>query len=106
MILLDTHVVVWAAIKPGRLSRAAARALQTAASTRALWISAASLYELALLLVHGSVRGTGRLSADIERIVSLLPAGTLDVTPEIAAIAASFPVGFPRDPMDRIIAAT
>lgn len=106
MILLDTNAATWAVIKHSRLSRAAARAIEKAAPTGALWISAITLYELSVMLVSGEIRGTGRLGADLDRIVASLPAGVLEITSEIASLAASFPKDFPSDPMDRIITAT
>jgi PIN domain nuclease of toxin-antitoxin system len=106
MILLDTNAATWAVMQPGRLSRAAARAIEKAAPAGALWIAGVSLYELSVMLARGEIRGTGRLGPDLDRMLASLPAGVLDITSEIATIAASFPADFPGDPMDRIISAT
>ena len=50
MILLDTHVVFWAAAEPKRLSRNAARSIEKASRAGGLWVSSVTLYELAGLV--------------------------------------------------------
>ncbi len=106
MILLDTHVVYWAAAEPKRLSREAIRSLGKAARGGGLWIASVTLYELAGLLKSGQIRGSGEIQRDVEAIVGAVSAGVLEITPEIAVVARHFPEDFPRDPMDRLIAAT
>jgi len=106
MILLDTHVLYWAAAEPRRLSRAAARAIEKAARTGGLWISSVTLYELAGMLKSGRVLGGGSPQNAVEAIVGAVHAGVHEITPEIAVRAQHFPDDFPRDPMDRLIAAT
>ena len=49
MILLDTHVLVWVAVEPRRLSRAAASAIRQATVTGGLAIASITLWELAFL---------------------------------------------------------
>jgi len=106
MILLDTHVVYWAAAEPRRLSHPAARAIEKAATAGGLWISSVTLYELAGMAKRGQVRGSGGPQAIVEAIVGAVRAGVHEITPEIAVLAQHFPDDFPRDPMDRLIAAT
>ena len=52
MILLDTHVVVWAAIEPKRLSRTAASTLLRARTGGGLAMSSISLWEMASLFAR------------------------------------------------------
>ena len=106
MILLDTHVVYWAAAEPKQLSRAAARAIEKASGAGGVWISSVTLYELAGMLKSGRVRGGGSPQSVVEAIVGAVRAGVHEITPEIAVLAQHFPDAFPRDPMDRVIAAT
>ena len=106
MILLDTHVVYWAAAEPRRLSRAAVRAIETASRAGGPWISAVTLYELAGLVKSGRVQGDGSPQSVVEAIVGAVRGGIQEITPEIAVLAQYFPDDFPRDPMDRLIAAT
>jgi PIN domain nuclease of toxin-antitoxin system len=61
-VLLDTHIWVWASVDPGKFKRAAVRAIENAAADRRLFVSAASVWEIALkaqkgdLLVSGDLR--------------------------------------------------
>ena len=106
MILLDTHVVYWAAAEPKRLSRDAARAIEKAYRAGGLWVSSVTLYELAGMVRSGRIRGGGPPQSVVEAIVGAVRAGVHEITPEIAVLAQHFPDDFPRDPMDRLIAAT
>jgi PIN domain nuclease of toxin-antitoxin system len=104
MILLDTHVLVWAVAESRRLSRAASAAILKAQADGGLAIAAISLWELAMLLSRGRIQAYGTVDASIR----LLTEGTVvkPITTEIASIAAQFPLNFPQDPADRLIAAT
>lgn len=106
MILLDTHVVYWAAAEPKRLSREATRAIEKAAGAEGLWISSVTLYELAGMVKTGRIRGASSPQNAVEAIVGAVRGGVQEITPEIAVLAQHFPDDFPRDPMDRLIAAT
>ena len=62
------------------------------------------MWELAWFLTRRRIQAYGT----IEVLVRLLLEGLtiLPITPEIAALATQFPDDYPRDPADRIIAAT
>ena len=105
MILLDTHVALWLALDPSKLSRLATSAIELAqAEGIEIAISCASLYEIARI-VH---RGRVDLDVSIEELFDQfgLRFSISDLTPSIALLAARLPSDFPGDPMDRIIAAT
>ena len=104
MIVLDTHVLIWAQGEPRRLSRAAESAIRRARATGSLAISAITVFELAILFTRGKLKTNTTLAAAIRQItegVEILPA-ILD----IALQAGHLPPDFPSDPMDRLIAAT
>lgn len=104
MILLDTHVLVWMVADSKRLSRSAISAIRTAQSEDGVAISAISLWELAALVARGRIHAYGTVEASVRLLtegVSVKP-----ITPEIAALAASFPNDYPGDPADRLIGAT
>ena len=63
VILLDTHALVWLVAEPARLSRAATDAIRRARSTGGLAVASITLWELAMLLVRGHVRGHGTVDA-------------------------------------------
>jgi PIN domain nuclease of toxin-antitoxin system len=106
LILLDTHVAVWATVEPRRLSGAAVSALKRARVSDGMAISAISLWELASLFKRGRVATYASVAASIDRVLETLGAVVKPITPEIAVLAAHLPVDYPRDPADRLIGAT
>jgi PIN domain nuclease of toxin-antitoxin system len=104
MILLDTHVVIWLAFEPDKLSKRAMEAIRTARLEGGLAISGITLLELAWLAEKGRLETT----LSVESFVRLCASKTtvLPITPEIAARAVSFPESYPKDPQDRLIGAT
>jgi len=104
VILLDSHVLIWAVADSKRLSTAAAAAIRRARRGDGLAVSAITAYEVAWQIASGRIQGYGTVEASLVRFldgVTMRP-----VTPEIAAIAAQFPADYPRDPADRLIGAT
>lgn len=106
MILLDTHALLWALLHPNRLSRKAAAAIARAEAKDGLAIAAITLWEVAQLVDGGRVRVEGSVEAFLAALERRPGLRTLELTAEIAALAFRFPLTFPKDPVDRIIAAT
>lgn len=106
MILLDTHVLVWTAVEPRRLSRAAVAAIRRAAASGGIAIASISLWELAFLFERGRLQTHGTVETSIRRLTELTRVAVREITSEIAALAVHFPGDFPGDPADRLIAAT
>ena len=106
MILLDTHVLVWAASSPQRLTRRAANAIRRADALAALAVASITLWELAFLFAHGRLRRRGTLEESLRRILEVTHVAIREISPEIAVLAQQFPATFPADPQDRLIAAT
>jgi len=104
MILLDTHVVVWLAFEPDKLSKRAKEAIRGARSEGGLAIAAITLLELAWLAENGRVETTLSVESFVRLCASKMT--VLPITPEIAARAVSFPDSYPKDPQDRLIGAT
>lgn len=104
MILLDTHVLVWAVEDSKHLSRAAASEIRRARRHGGLAVSAITVWELAWLLAHGRIQARGTIEAAVRLLledVTIRP-----ITPEVAALATQFPDDYPHDPTDRLIGAT
>lgn len=104
MILLDTHILVWLALEPQKLSAAARTAILNARRNSLLAISGISLWEIAWLVENRRIETTLSVESfvrDCAAKVRVIPE-----TPEIAARAVSFPATYPRDPQDRLIGAT
>jgi PIN domain nuclease of toxin-antitoxin system len=104
MILLDTHIVIWLALEPDRLSKRAKEAIRTARIEGGLAIAGITLLELAWLAEKGRVETTLSVESFVRQCASKMT--VLPITPEIAACAAGFPDLYPRDPQDRLIGAT
>ena len=104
MILLDTHVLVWAAAEPKRLSATALAAIRKARREDGVAIAAITLWELASLIARGRIQAYGTVDATLRLFIEGLTIKPL--TPEIAVLATHFPDDYPRDPADRLIGAT
>lgn len=105
MILLDTHVIVWLAFAPHRISPKAKSALQETVETGSkTCISPITLYEIGFLANRKRIQ----LNVSIESFLYQVADEFLlkPITVELIVEAAQFPLSFPGDPMDRIIAAT
>lgn len=101
ILLLDTHLLLWAAGQPDRLSQEAQSMI--AAPRNTLWFSAASLWEITIK------RGLGR--ADLRVDPHLLRRGLtengyteLPITSEHAMATAHLPP-IHKDPFDRVLIA-
>lgn len=100
-LLLDTHLLIWAAIGSDRLSAKASKLLDDPLND--LMFSAASLWEIAIK------RDLGRVDFDVD--ASVLRRGLLDNGYQELAISGAHAVavaGLPplhKDPFDRILVA-
>lgn len=105
MILLDTHVMIFDAIAPERLSAAAAAAIDAGAKRHELACSDISLWEIAMLVARGRIDPPVEVRAFLADVLLARGIRVLPITPEIAVLSqdASFLHG---DPADRLIAAT
>ena len=105
MILLDTHVVVWLALEPNRISRPAQAAISEARQkVRGLAISDFTLFELSMLFRKKKFQlaiSPETFLSEVEHRFVVLP-----VTANIALQALELPANYPKDPADRIIGAT
>ena len=105
MILLDTHVVVWLAFDQARLSRNARTAINRARQNgEGLAISDISLLELTTL----SNKGRIRLNISLESFLHEVEARfiILPISGRACVRVLGLPAAYPKDPADRIIAAT
>lgn len=105
MILADTHVVAWLAFEPKLISRAARAAIDAARHDGdGLAISGITLFELAMLAAKGRIRLSITVESFLREIESRFT--VLPLTGRICARAIELPSFYPRDPADRLIAAT
>ena len=106
MIVVDTHIIIWNALRPEMLSGKAEKAISAANNSDGIIFCEISLWEIAMLMHKG------RLSIDIEYIqfIQLILESNKylfrGITPEIAWLSTDLFSDNNKDPADRIIAAT
>jgi PIN domain nuclease of toxin-antitoxin system len=103
VILLDTHVWLWWAAEPTRLSPRARRALLRA--TR-LGVSVISCWEAAMLAYRGRIQSDSHLLSWQEKALAVEKVEVVPLTPAIAVRAAGLQAARGGDPADWLIAAT
>ncbi len=104
MILLDTHVLIWLASEPAKLSKKAGDAIRRASQETGIAISAITLWELAWLVTHDRLEITGTVEAFVEKISSRT--AIRPITVQVAVLANQLPADYSGDPCDRLIGAT
>jgi PIN domain nuclease of toxin-antitoxin system len=105
MILLDTHVVIWLALEPARISKKARAAIEAVRhGDEGLAISDMTLLEIAMIESKRRIK----LNASLETFLTEVEARfvVLPMTGQICARAIGLPAGYPKDPADRIIGST
>jgi PIN domain nuclease of toxin-antitoxin system len=105
MILVDTHVVVWLALEPARISKKARAVIEEARhSGQGVAVSDITLLEIALIERKGRIKLNASLEtflAEVETRFVVLP-----ITGQVCVRAVTLPADYPKDPADRVIAAT
>jgi PIN domain nuclease of toxin-antitoxin system len=104
VILLDTHVLIWLASDPQKLSKKAHDAIRRESQETGIAIAAITLWELAWLATHGRLETAGTVEAFLDRITSRT--AIQPITVKVAALANQLPADYSRDPCDRLIGAT
>jgi PIN domain nuclease of toxin-antitoxin system len=105
VILLDTHVVLWLTTDPAKLSRNARSAIEDARKNAdGLPISDITLLELATLAGKGRIRLGISLESFLQEVEARFV--VLPISGRACARAMELPTAYPKDPADRIIAAT
>jgi PIN domain nuclease of toxin-antitoxin system len=105
MILLDTHVVVWLALEPSRISKKARAAIENSRQQAdGLAVSDITLLEIATIENKGRIK----LNVSLEAFLAEVEARfiVMPMTGRICAGALALPVTYPKDPADRVIGAT
>jgi len=106
MITLDTHIIIWDALQPEKLTSKARKMIDQANELGEIFISDISLWEIAMLM-HNQ-----RLVVDTtySEFIGLIRAANHyvfeSITPEIADLSVSLESGISLDPADRLICAT
>ena len=106
MIVLDTHIIIWDALSPGKLSPRAKEAISLANEGDGIIFCDISLWEIAMLIKKERVR----VDIDYQDFINLVLGSNKyiihRITPEIAELSVNLPASINKVPVDRIIAAT
>ncbi len=106
MIVVDTHVIIWDALKPEMLSEKASEAIARANEEDGIIFCEISLWEIAMLIKKGRIQLETSYQAFIELALKSNRYVFRGLTPQIAELSTQFPQDVNQDPADRIIAAT
>ena len=104
--LLDTHVLIWMAGEPKRLSKKARQATERATARGGLAIASVTLWEIASLVARRRISISGTIANWTTELLSKGGIAVLDLTPQIAELATTFGPDYSNDPIDKIIGAT
>jgi len=104
-ILLDTCAVIWVA-EDEPVSDEAAAALDEAFNRRDVFISPMSAWEVGLLIAKGRLLSPMSPQAWFRRVIEQPGVALAEMTPDLLIASSFLPGKPPKDPVDRIIAAT
>ena len=106
LIASDTHALIWAVEGSDRLGPRAIEAVETAAASGSLCVSAITLWEIAMLADKGRIVFASGVRRWIETLLSRRGIRLIALEPAIAIDAGCLPGIIHGDPADRMIVAT
>ncbi len=107
MIVVDTHVLVWAVqADVSRIGAKARKVLDAAVGVRGLYVSAITPWEIAMLAHHGRLALGKDVGEWIDQALSLPGVILAPLEPAIAVDSVRLPGAVHKDPADRFIIAT
>ena len=105
MIICDTHVLVFDALAPSRLSAKARRRVKEGESAGQLACADISLWEIAMLIAKRRLHVDEEPGTFIQTLLDSRGYRVCPITAEIAALSQAGQITA-KDPADRLIAAT
>lgn len=106
MIVLDTCAILWDALQPNQLSRAAKVAIKAANQGDGMLFCEMSLWEIAMLMARKRLEPGTNYQDFITTVLNANRYHLIGMSPDIAELSACLPMEINADPADRIIAAT
>ena len=106
MIVIDTHIIIWYALKPDALSSNAKEAIRKANENDSIIICEISLWEIAMLIKKRRLKIEASYIEFTELILRSNNYLIKGITPQIADLSVNLPEEINPDPADRIICAT
>jgi len=106
MVTVDTHIIIWEALEPGKLSKKAKSAFEKANATDGIIICDISLWEISMLLFKKRIEIEATYMEFIDLLRTTRHYIVQSITPEIAELSTNLSLDIHADPADRLIAAT
>jgi PIN domain nuclease of toxin-antitoxin system len=106
LLLLDTHVVLWATFNEARLGRHAAKAINLASREDRLAVSAITPWEIGLLASKKRINLHKEVLDWVREALAKPGVRLVPLEPEIAVASTHLPFDMHPDPADRILVAT
>ena len=106
VIVADTHIIIWDALVPQKLSKNAKTAISRANNDDGILFCEISLWEIAMLINRGRIRIDVSYKDFIHLILKSKQYILQGITPEIAELTTQIFQNTEQDPADRLIAAT
>ncbi|HCW76152.1 MAG TPA: PIN domain nuclease [Candidatus Marinimicrobia bacterium] len=106
MITLDTHVIIWHALQPEKITSRVRKLIDQANEIGEILIADISLWEIAMLMSKGRLVVDTTYPEFIRLIQTANRYVIQAITPEIADLSASLGTEINLDPADRLICAT
>ena len=106
MIVADTHIIIWDALVPQKLSKNAKTAISRANNDDGILFCEISFWEIAMLINRGRIRIDVSYKDFIQLILKSKQYILQGITPEIAELTTQIFQNTEQDPADRLIAAT
>lgn len=104
-IVLDTHILIWSILNPENLSKIVSDQIVSAQSNNELYISAITLWEIAMLMQKKRINLYEPIRDFLEAISNINGLNIIPITPISASESVSLPGGFLSDPADCMIIA-
>ncbi len=106
MITLDTHVLIWSALQPDKLSAQARQYIHQANSTSEIIVPDICLWEIAMLIQKKRLVLQTTYINFIELLLEANAIKLAPITPQIADLSVTLGQEINGDPADRLICAT
>jgi PIN domain nuclease of toxin-antitoxin system len=106
LLLLDTHVLIWAVLNDRHLGRHAAKAINAASRHNRLAVSAITPWEIGLLESKKRICLQKDVLVWIREALAKPGMSLVGLEPEIAVTSSRLPFEMHSDPADRILVAT
>lgn len=104
VIVIDTHIIIWDALKPELLSENSKLEIERANKKDGIIICDISLWEIAMLIQKGRLEIEIPYLEFISLIKNVNNYIIQPITPELAKLSTELPAEINKDPADRLIA--